>query len=92
MTKINIMSHQKQQTKAKTPVQFAFDKEKYIWLITGLIISLLGFVIMIGGKSDDPQVFNESIFNFQRITLAPILVLAGYGVVLYAILKKPKKK
>ncbi len=86
------MSHQKHQTKTKFPVQFAFDKEKYIWLITGLIISLMGFVIMIGGKSDDPQVFNESIFNFQRITLAPILVLGGYGVVLFAILKKPKKQ
>jgi len=92
LAKNNIMSNQKQQTKTKTPVQFAFDKEKYLWLIIGLIVSLLGFVIMIGGKSDDPHVFNESIFNFQRITLAPILVLAGYGVVLYAILKKPKKE
>ena len=50
----------------------------------------LGFLLMIGGKSENPQVFNEAIFNFQRLTLAPILILAGYIIEIYAIMKKPK--
>jgi len=84
------MKHQKQTSKANQPKEFAFSKEKYIYLMSGLFIIALGFIFMIGGKSDNPQVFNESIFNFQRLTLAPVLILGGYGVILYAILKKPK--
>lgn len=65
-----------------------FDRHKYKWLIIGLAVTALGFLLMIGGGSDDPYVFSEDIFNFRRLTLAPILVLAGYAIQIYAIMKK----
>ncbi len=69
-----------------------FDKHKYTWLIIGLVVTALGFLLMIGGKSDDPYVFDEAIFSFRRITLAPILVLGGYVIQIYAIMKKTTNK
>ena len=69
---------------------FAFGKENYRLLIIGLIVIAVGFLLMIGGGSDDPNVFSEDIFSFRRMTLAPILILAGYGIEIYAIMKKPK--
>lgn len=69
---------------------FAFGKENYRLLLIGLAVILLGFLLMIGGGSDDPNVFSEDIFSFRRMTLAPILVLAGYIIEIYAIMKKPK--
>ena len=57
-------------------------------LDAGLII--IGFVLMTGGGSKDPNVFNDAMFNFRRLTLAPILVLAGFAVEIVAIMKKPK--
>lgn len=65
-----------------------FDKHKYTWLIIGLAVTAIGFLLMIGGKSADPNVFDEAIFSFRRITLAPILVLGGYVIQIYAIMKK----
>ncbi len=65
-----------------------FDKHKYTWLIIGLAVTAVGFLLMIGGGSEDPREFSEAIFNFRRLTLAPIMVLAGYGIQIYAILKK----
>ena len=67
---------------------FAFSRSNYIWLGVGIATLILGYVLMSGGGSDDPNVFDESIFSFRRITLAPTVVLAGYGVIFYAILKK----
>jgi len=70
---------------------FALAKENYILLIIGFVIIVLGFILMIGGKSDDPTIFNEKeIFSFRRITLAPIVVLAGFIFEIWAIMKKPK--
>ena len=69
---------------------FAFGKENYRLLLIGLVVILIGFLLMIGGGSDDPNVFSEDIFSFRRMTLAPILVLAGYIIEIYAIMKKPK--
>ena len=54
-----------------------------------IIIIATGFVLMIGGESTDPNFFNEEIFNFQRITLAPILVILGFGIAIISIFKKP---
>ncbi len=72
---------------------FALAKENYVLLIIGFVIIVLGFILMIGGKSDDPTVFNEEeIFSFRRITLAPIVVLAGFIFEIWAIMKKPKSK
>ena len=70
---------------------FVFEKENYILLLIGFGIILLGFVLMVGGRSDDPNVFNEAVFSFRRITLAPVLVLFGFLFEIYAIMKKPKK-
>lgn len=70
---------------------FAFDKANYKWLLLCLGFLLLGFILMIGGGSDDPDVFNEGMFNFQRLTLSPILLFVGYLIGIYAIMKKPKE-
>jgi hypothetical protein len=69
---------------------FAFGKENYRLLLIGLGLIVLGFLLMIGGGSDDPNVFSQEIFNFRRLTLAPLLILAGYVVEIFAIMKKPK--
>ena len=64
-------------------------RKNYFFIISGCLVVLLGFVLMSGGGSDDPNVFNEEeLFSFRRITLAPFLVILGYGIVLYGIMKK----
>lgn len=68
---------------------FAFGKQNYKLLFIGLALIFVGFLLMIGGGSDDPTEFSEDIFNFRRLTLAPILVLAGYVIEIFAIMKKP---
>jgi len=70
---------------------FAFNKENYKLLFIGLGLLVLGFLLMIGGGSDDPDVFNDAIFNFRRMVLAPILILAGYVLEIFAIMKRPGK-
>ena len=67
---------------------FAFSRRNYVWLGVGIATLILGYALMSGGGSDDPNVFDESIFSFRRITLAPTVVLAGYGLIFYSILKK----
>ena len=68
-----------------------FGKENYIWMGVGIAIILLGFLLMAGGKSADPNVFDENeVYSFRRITLAPLLIMAGLMVEVYAIMKKPK--
>ena len=68
-----------------------FDKSNYMWMGIGLLLIIVGYLLMAGGKSEDPNVFNyDEIFGFRRITLAPIVVLAGFVVEIYAIMKKPK--
>ena len=68
--------------------RFAFGKENYKRLLIGLGIIILGYILMIGGGSDDPKVFNEEIFSFRRVTLALILILGGFVTIIYAIMKK----
>lgn len=72
--------------------EFLFGKTNYVVLLIGLVVIGLGFLLMSGGGSDDPNVFSEEIFNFRRIRLAPTVVLAGFGVVIYSIFKKDTKK
>lgn len=72
--------------------EFLFSKVNYTILLAGLGVIALGFILMSGGGSDDPKVFNEEIFNFRRIRLAPTVVLIGFGIVIYAIFKNPEKK
>ena len=60
-------------------------------MIIGLAVIALGFILMIGGGSDDPNVFNPAIFSWRRIRLAPALVIIGFGIQVYAILLDPDK-
>jgi hypothetical protein len=69
---------------------FALGRENYKLLAIGFGIIVIGFLLMIGGRSDDPAVFSEDIFSFRRITLAPLVVLAGFIFEIWAIMKKPK--
>jgi len=73
-------------------VEFALGKENYKYLVIGFAIIILGFMLMIGGGSDDPNVFNgDELFSFRRIVLAPIVVLFGFLFEIWAIMKKPKE-
>ncbi len=74
----------------KPEIDFAFGRINYIMMLAGMGFIILGFILMSGGRSSDPSVFNPEIFNFQRITLAPILVIAGFVIEVFAIVKKAK--
>jgi hypothetical protein len=68
---------------------FALTKENYLYLTIGFAIIILGFILMMGGKSPDPKQFNaKELFSFRRITLAPIVVLIGYAFEIWAIMKR----
>jgi hypothetical protein len=70
--------------------EFLFSASNYKILIIGLVVIALGFILMSGGANDDPNVFNEDVFSFRRIRLAPTVVLIGFGITIYSILKKSK--
>ncbi|HEY4209002.1 MAG TPA: DUF3098 domain-containing protein [Puia sp.] len=70
-----------------------FGKDNYRWMLIGLILIALGLICMGGGKSKDPNVFNpKEVYSFTRITLAPILILGGFVVEIFAIFRKDKTK
>jgi hypothetical protein len=71
--------------------EFLFDKVNYKFLLIGIGVIALGFILMSGGGSTDPKVFSDAIFDFRRIRLAPTVVLIGFGITIYSILKNPKK-
>ncbi len=83
MAKDEMRNEQKQE--------FLFGRDNYKFLLIGLVVIAIGFILMAGGGSDDPNVFNEEIFNFRRIRLAPTVVLIGFGITIYSILRKPRK-
>lgn len=84
------MGEQKRKEQAKN--DFIFGKKNYKFMLIGLACIAVGFALMSGGGSDDPNVFNPDIFSFRRIRLAPTLVLIGFGFQVYAILLNPDKK
>ena len=68
-----------------------FTKENYRWMLIGLVLVALGLILMGGGKSKDPNVFNPNeVYSFTRITIAPILILTGFVIEIFAIFKKSK--
>jgi hypothetical protein len=68
-----------------------FGKENYRWMLIGIVLVALGLILMGGGKSKDPNVFNpREVYSFTRITIAPILILAGFVVEIFAIFRKDK--
>ena len=78
----------------KSKKEFIFSRPNYKLMLIGFFVIALGFILMVGGGSDDPNVFNPEIFNFRRIRLAPALVLIGFGIEIAAILRSfnnPKK-
>lgn len=83
------MMKEKKESIVKTNL---FTKENYIWMLIGLALLALGFILMAGGKSSDPKVFNDKeIYSNVRITIAPLLIIVGFVVEVYAIMKKSKK-
>ena len=86
------MSKQNNNQQKKPRQEFIFQKKNYLFMFIGLALITLGFILMSGGGSDDPNVFNPEIYNFRRIRLAPTLVLIGLGIEVYAILLNPHKK
>ena len=70
---------------------FGIAKENYKFFLAGVVLIVVGYLLMMGGGSDDPNVFNPEIFSFRRITLAPLVCLAGFATIMVAIMRRPKK-
>ena len=83
------MSNDKKQPQVNN--QSLFAKDNYMWMLAGVAIMTLGFFLMSGGKSSDPKVFDpKEVYSQTRITVAPILIIAGLLIEIFAIMKKPK--
>lgn len=83
------MSNDKKQPQVTN--QSLFTKENYLWMLAGIVVMAIGFVLMSGGKSPDPKVFNDAdVYSTRRITVAPILIIGGLLIEIFAIMKKPK--
>ncbi|WP_035335204.1 DUF3098 domain-containing protein [Dokdonia sp. PRO95] len=85
------MGEQKRKEVSKQPTEFIFGKKNFTWMLIGLGVIALGFILMSGGGSDDPNVFNPEIYSWRRIRLAPAVILIGFGIEVYAILLNPNK-
>jgi hypothetical protein len=81
------MNKKKEENKSK----LLFGKKNYVIMLIGIAFIGLGFILMAGGGSENPEIFNEDIYNFRRIRLAPTLVLIGLAIEIYAIMVKPSK-
>lgn len=81
-----------QHKKEEKSFNFIFGKRNYRFMLIGLGVIALGFILMAGGGSDDPDVFNPDIFSTRRIRIAPTIVLIGFAIEAYAILTSPKKQ
>ena len=70
-----------------------FGRENYIWIVAGIAVIALGLILMAGGRSSDPNVFDpKEVYSTTRITIAPLLILTGLGLGVFAIFRKPKEK
>jgi hypothetical protein len=87
LKKVNYITNQKIKT-----MEFIFNKKNYILLISGVILILCGLALMVGGGSEDPSKFSDEIFNFQRLTLAPLLIVSGFVLEIFAIMSKSEIK
>ncbi|HRG57937.1 MAG TPA: DUF3098 domain-containing protein [Bacteroidia bacterium] len=83
------MSTKNQESSVKKE-GFAFGKENYLFMIIGIVVIIIGNLLMIGGGSNDPNVFDPEIFNSRRLTVAPIVILTGFIIEIFAIMRKPK--
>lgn len=81
----------KQTSAPVSGLPFVFDRTNYMIMIAGIVVILIGFILMGGGATSDPNIFpKEELYSFRRITLAPIVVMIGFGIEIFAILKRPK--
>jgi hypothetical protein len=87
----NMATIKKSVKQVSNDVDFAIAKESFKYIAIGVGILVIGFLLMAGGKSNDPNVFNPEIFSFRRITLAPIIVIGGFGFIIWAVMKKSKE-
>ncbi|HOY32505.1 MAG TPA: DUF3098 domain-containing protein [Bacteroidales bacterium] len=71
---------------------FLFDKRNYVLMLAGIVFIIVGLIVMSGGGSKDPNVFNPDIFNTRRLTVAPLLILSGFVIEVFAIMLKPVQK
>jgi hypothetical protein len=88
------MKEKKTTTIRKEPTGLVplFDKSNYTWILIGAGLIILGYLLMVGGKSDDPNVFNaDEVYSARRITIAPLLILAGITIKIFAIFRHTKK-
>ena len=77
--------------KEKNTNNVLFTKDNYVWMLAGLVVIAIGFLLMAGGKSADPSKFNaEDVYSFRRITLAPAVIIIGFILEIVGIMKKPK--
>jgi hypothetical protein len=83
------MGEKKRKEEVKQP--FVFERKNYKFMLIGTAVIVLGFILMTGGGSDDPAIFNPEIYSWRRIRLAPALILIGFGIEVYAILLNPNK-
>lgn len=81
----------KKAKEVKEDIGFALNRENYKLMAIGFAVIVVGFILLSGGGSDDPNVFSEDIFNFRRLTIAPIVLFLGFAFEIYAIMKKPNK-
>ena len=81
----------KKNLKSKNEVEFAIGRMNFLYIAIGVTIIAIGFLLMLGGRSPDPEVFNPEIFSIRRITLAPIVAVSGFFFIVWAIMKKPKE-
>ncbi|MGJ8665626.1 MAG: DUF3098 domain-containing protein [Patiriisocius sp.] len=85
------MGEKKRKNESEAKHYFMFERKNYKFMLIGIAFIALGFILMSGGGSDDPNVFNPEIYNWRRIRLAPALILIGFGIEVYAILLNPHK-
>lgn len=80
------------QKNSEEQISFVFGKQNYLFMIIGVALIILGSILLAGGGSQDPNLFNPAIFDFQRMVLAPLIMLAGFFVEIFAIMYRPKTK
>ena len=77
--------------KETPPAPPMFSKENYLWMLAGIVVMAIGLLLMSGGKSPDPNQFlRDEVYSTRRITVAPILILIGFVIEIFAIFRKPK--
>jgi hypothetical protein len=86
------MGEQKRKKQSNAKGEFIFQRKNYKFMLIGIAFIALGFILMAGGGSEDPAVFNPEIYSWRRIRLAPTLILIGFAIEMYAILLNPNKK